>query len=126
MSPAHRMNARSDRARGLSNRLAQGVVERLAHLTPVGDRSAGGMQRLEGRFRFSGLRADAQGEARTMDSPVIRVPVRIENLQGGARFEEQSIDPAVVGQPAANGSKVGGCQLPFHFPSVLGGLVLRR
>ena len=97
-----------------------------AQLTPVGDRSAGGMQRLERRFRFSGLRADAQREARTMDSPVIRVQVRIENLQRGARFEEQSIDPAVVGQPAANGSEVGGCQLPFHFPSVLlAGLVLR-
>jgi hypothetical protein len=83
------------------------------------------MQRLESRFRFAGLRADAQREARTMYSPVIRVQVRIENLQSGTRLKEQSIDPAVVGQPAANGSEIGGCQLPFHFPSVLSGPILR-
>ena len=77
---AHGVYARSNRPNRLSNRLALGVLQRFAQLPAVGDLRAGGMKRLERRFRFPGLRADAQRKACTMDTPVIRVQVRIEDL----------------------------------------------
>jgi hypothetical protein len=122
---AHGVYARSNRPGRLSNRLAIGVLNGLAQLPAVRDLGTGGMKRLERRFRFPGLRTDAQCEARAMDSPVIRVQVRIEDLQSGARFEDEAVDRAVVGQPAANGAKIRGRQLPLHFaPVLLTGLVV--
>jgi hypothetical protein len=60
-----------------------------------------------------------------MDAPVIRVQVRIEDLQSGARFEDEPIDRDVVGQPTANGAEIGARQPPFHFASMrLTGLFL--
>src|SRR5271167_1596585 len=103
----------------MPNRLGFGVLQRFAELQAVRDLRAGGMKRLERRFRFSGSRANAQREARTMNPPVIRVQVGIEYLQGGAWFEHQSADGAVVGQPAANGAKIGAGKLPLHFTLVL-------
>jgi hypothetical protein len=54
-----------------------------------------------------------------MDSPVLRVEVRIEDLQSGAWFEDEPVDRAVVGQPAANEAEISARELPFHFASIL-------
>src|ERR1019366_3344926 len=115
---AHGVYASSNRPNRLSNRLALGVLQRFAQLPAICDPRAGGMKRLERRFRSPRLRADAQREARTMDSPVVRVQVRIEDLQSGARFEDEPVDRDVVGQPAANRAEIGARQLPFHFASI--------
>src|ERR1022692_1775687 len=78
--------ARSNRPNRLSNPIALGVLQRFAKFPPVCDLRAGGIKRLERCLQFSGPRADAQRESRTVDSPVVRVQVRIEDLQSGARF----------------------------------------
>src|SRR6266404_6233295 len=119
MRAAHGVYPRSDRPDRLPKRLARGTLQRFAQLPAVCDLGAGGMKRLERRFRLPGLRADAQREARAMDSPVIRVQVGIEDLLSGARLEDEPADRAVVGQPAANGAKIGGGELPFHFSAIL-------
>jgi hypothetical protein len=59
-----------------------------------------------------------------VDSPVIRVQVRIEDLQSGARLEDEPVDGAVVGQPAANGTEIGARKLPFYFASILSAVFL--
>src|ERR1700675_4597070 len=102
----------------MPNRLALRVFHRFAHLQAVREPRAGGMKRLERRFRFSGPRADAQREARAMNPPVIRVKVRTEELKSGTRFETQPADGAVLRQPAADRAKIGARHLPFHFPSI--------
>src|SRR5260370_21537423 len=79
MRAAHGVYPCSDRPNRLPKRLARGTLQRFAQLPAVCDLGAGGMKRLERRFRLPGLRADAQREACTMDSPVIRVQVRIES-----------------------------------------------
>src|SRR5258707_7094106 len=124
----HGVYTRSDRPSRLSKRLAGRVFQGFAQLPAVCDLGARGMKRFERRFRLPGLRADAQREARTMDSPVIRVQVGIEDLLSGARLENEPADRAVVGQPAANGAKIRGRELPFHFSSILstGPLLLYR
>src|ERR1039458_1975428 len=102
----------------MSNRLAIGGLQRFFQLPAVCDPRAAGVKRLERRFRLPGLRAEAQREARTMESPVVRVQVRIEDLKSGARFEDEPVDRDVVGQPAANGAEIGARQLPFDFASI--------
>src|SRR5882762_4095832 len=99
--------------------IARRVLQSFAQVPAVRYLGTGGMKGLESRLRLSGLRTNAQREARTMDSPVIRVQVGIEDLRSGARLEDEPADGAVVGQPAANGAEIGGRELPFHFSSIL-------
>jgi len=115
MCPAHGVHARSNRPDGLPNRLALGVLDRFGQFPAVGNLRAGGMKRFECGFRFPGFRADAQREARPMDSPVIRVEIGIDDLKSGARLEDEPADRAMIGQPAAYGAKIGGRELPFYF-----------
>jgi len=77
------------------------------------------MKRLERGLGCSGLGADAKSEARTMYSPVIRVQIRVEDLQRGAWLEDEPVDRTVIAQPALNGTKVGTRELPFDFSHVL-------
>src|ERR1700733_6042989 len=98
----------------MANRLAFGTLQCFAQLAAVRDLHSRGSERLECRFGLSRLRADAKREARTMDPPIIRVQIRIEDLQGGAWIEDEPFDRAVLGQPAPDRAQVGACKLPFH------------
>ena len=80
MRAADGVHPSSDRPDRIANRLAFGTLERFAQLPAVCHLRARGTQRLERRFGLSRLRADAKREARTMDSPVIRVQIGIEDL----------------------------------------------
>ena len=116
---AHGMDARPDGARRLPDRLAFRVLQLLGQFAAIRHLRAGGMKRLESRFRFSGLRPDAQRVARAMDPPVIRVEIGIEDLQRRAGFDDETVDRAMVGQPAAHGAEIGARELPFDLALVL-------
>src|SRR5580704_18073043 len=77
------------------------------------------MKRLERGLGGSGAGPDAQRETCAMDSPVVRVQVRVKDLLRGAGFEDEPIDRTVVAQPAPNGTQIGTRELPFHFAPVL-------
>ena len=55
-----------------------------------------------------------------MDSPIVGIQIRIDDLKRGAGLEHEAIDAAVLGEPLAHYLEVGSRQLPFHLASILG------
>src|ERR1700677_3151587 len=117
--PAHGMDTRSNRSRRPCDRPALGTLEHFAQLAAISHFCAVGPKRLESGLRLSIFRPYAQRKTRAVNSPVLGIVVRIENLERRARFEYEPVNDPVIVQPSAHRREVGGGKLPLHLAPIL-------